>query len=95
LSVIDLVEVLEQRLQRRIPLRWDDWRPGDQRIYVSDIRKLEQALDWKPEIGISTGITQLIDWVAQNRTAFLATEEVSQGSPIQVYDLPGPMVAHD
>jgi CDP-paratose 2-epimerase len=70
LSLIDLVEMLESRLHRKIPLRWEDWRPGDQQVYISDIRKLETALGWKPEIGVKAGITQLVNWVAQNRTAF-------------------------
>jgi len=70
LSLLDLIKMLEQRFRRSIPLRWDEWRPGDQRIYVSDIRKLDTALGWKPEIGVTAGITQLIDWVAQNRAAF-------------------------
>ncbi len=70
LSLLDLVQMLEERLKRRIPLRFDDWRPGDQRVYVSDIRKLETVLGWKPEIDAKTGIAQLIDWVAQNRAAF-------------------------
>jgi len=38
LSLLDLVEILERRLERRILLKWQDWRPGDQRVYVSDIR---------------------------------------------------------
>jgi CDP-paratose 2-epimerase len=70
LSLLDLVRMLEERLKRRIPLRFDDWRPGDQRVYVSDIRKLDSVLGWKPEIDAKTGIAQLIDWVAQNRAAF-------------------------
>jgi CDP-paratose 2-epimerase len=70
LSLLDLIGMLEERRRRPIPLRWDDWRPGDQRIYVSDIRKLEATLDWKPEIDAATGVAQLIDWVAQNRASF-------------------------
>jgi CDP-paratose 2-epimerase len=70
LSLLDLIERLERRLKRRIPLQWDEWRPGDQRVYISDIRKLDTALSWKPEIDVATGITQLIDWVAQNRALF-------------------------
>ena len=70
LSLLELVDMLERRLQCKIPLRWDEWRPGDQQVYVSDIRKLETALGWKPEIGVTTGIVQLMDWVAQNRAAF-------------------------
>ncbi len=70
MSLIDLIRALEDRLGRKIPLRWDDWRPGDQQVYISDIRKIQKALDWKPAIGTSAGITQLFDWVEQNRHAF-------------------------
>jgi CDP-paratose 2-epimerase len=70
LSLLDLIGMLEERQRRPIPLRWDDWRPGDQRVYVSDIRKLETTLGWKPEIDAATGVAQLIDWVAQNRASF-------------------------
>src|SRR5262245_35585521 len=70
LSLLDLIQMLEERLKRRIPLNWDDWRPGDQRVYVSDIRKLETVLGWKPEIDATAGIAHLIDWVVQNRAAF-------------------------
>ena len=70
LSLIDLVDRLARRLGRKIPVKWDDWRPGDQQVYVSDIRKLETVLGWTPEISVTAGIAQLIDWVAQNRSAF-------------------------
>ena len=70
LSLLDLVRMLEGRLRRSIPLNWGDWRPGDQRVYVSDIRKLETTLGWKPEIDAEAGVAQLIDWVVQNRAAF-------------------------
>ena len=55
LSLLDLIEMLEARLDRKMTLRWGDWRPGDQQVYVSDIRKLEAALGWKPEIGVAGG----------------------------------------
>jgi CDP-paratose 2-epimerase len=70
LSLLDLIQMLEERLKRRIPLRWDDWRPGDQRVYVSDIRKLDTVLGWKPEIDATSGIEGLIDWVGRNRAIF-------------------------
>jgi CDP-paratose 2-epimerase len=70
MSLLDLIEMLERRLGRRIPLAWDEWRPGDQQVYISDIRKLRNALDWSPQIAVETGIGQLMDWVEQNRNAF-------------------------
>lgn len=70
LSLLDLIAILEKRLGKKIPLRWDDWRPGDQEVYVSDIRKLKGALSWKPEVDAEAGLAQLIDWVSANRDAF-------------------------
>ena len=70
ISLIDLIRMLEDRLRRKIPLRWDEWRPGDQQVYVSDIRKMQRALNWTPEIGVKEGIAQLIGWVEQNRESF-------------------------
>lgn len=70
LSLLDLVALIERRLGRSIPLRWGDWRPGDQQVYVSDIRKLATALDWRPEIAVPAGVEQLIAWVGENREAF-------------------------
>ena len=73
LSLLDLVEILEQRLEKRIPLKWEDWRPGDQRVYVSDIRKLDTVLGWSPQIGVEEGVAELVDWVEQSH---LALDEV-------------------
>jgi CDP-paratose 2-epimerase len=70
LSLLDLLDLIERRLGRKVPVKWDDWRPGDQQVYISDIRKLDRLRGWKPEISVGAGITQLIDWVAQNRAAF-------------------------
>jgi CDP-paratose 2-epimerase len=69
ISLIDLIDMLERRLGHKIPLNWADWRPGDQRAYISDIRKLEQTLNWAPEIDAETGIDGLLSWVSQNRDA--------------------------
>ncbi len=73
LSLLDLIALLERRLGKKIPLKWQDWRPGDQRAYVSDIRKLATELDWKPEIGLESGVIGLIDWVNEVRDLFVET----------------------
>lgn len=53
-----------------VPVRKDDWRPGDQRIYVSDIRKAATDLDWKPQVNVAEGLQRLFDWVKANRRLF-------------------------
>lgn len=82
MSLVDLIEMLERRLGKKIPLKWQDWRPGDQRAYVSDIRKLESTLDWTPGIDIETGVGQLIDWVAQNKEAFEDVAGAAKPMPV-------------
>ena len=62
--------LLERLTGRRIDVVHADWRPGDQHAYVSDIRKLEAALGWTPQIAVPAGVGQLMDWVAQNRDVF-------------------------
>jgi CDP-paratose 2-epimerase len=69
-SLLEIIEMLEKRFDRKINLRWADPRPGDQQVYVSDIRKLGSALGWKPNVGVEAGVRRLAEWVAQNRQFF-------------------------
>ena len=93
LSLLGLVELLEQRLRRKVPLRWSDWRPGDQHVYISDIRKLQQSLKWKPEISVSKGIAQLLNWVERNRAAFASFGDDGERWTVPDRDLAGHQVA--
>lgn len=54
------------------PLKVDtaNWRPGDQRIYVSDIRKAAADLGWSPKVGVEEGIQKLYGWVQTNIQLF-------------------------
>jgi len=61
---------LEELVGHEITVSWDDWRPGDQRIYVSDIRKTQEELNWKPRISVEVGIRKLYSWVQRNRNLF-------------------------
>ena len=62
--------LLERLLGRRIDVAWDDWRPGDQRIYVSDIRKAERELGWRPKVGVKEGVQRLYGWVVEHLELF-------------------------
>ena len=54
---------LNELLADRIDVRSSEWRPGDQKIYVSDIRKAESDLGWRPRISLEVGLQRLVDWV--------------------------------
>ncbi|MDP8256693.1 MAG: SDR family NAD(P)-dependent oxidoreductase [Candidatus Alcyoniella australis] len=70
LSLLELIEMLERRLDRKIEPAFADWRPGDQLIYVSDIRRVEDELGWKQKVDVEQGVERLIDWVSQNKGLF-------------------------
>jgi CDP-paratose 2-epimerase len=62
--------MLEKMLGQEIPVSWGAWRPGDQQVYVSDIRKATAHLDWEPKIGVEEGLQQMVNWVQENRELF-------------------------
>ncbi|HEY5113274.1 MAG TPA: NAD-dependent epimerase/dehydratase family protein [Coriobacteriia bacterium] len=66
LSLLELIRMLEVRLGHPVQYSFDEWRPGDQRIYVSDIRKARERLAWEPQIVPEEGIRQMIEWLAEN-----------------------------
>ncbi len=55
--------LLERLVGHPIPVSYGDWRPGDQRVYVSDIRKARRELGWEPRVGVEEGIRRLYEWV--------------------------------
>ena len=62
--------IIEQLTGRAISVSYDDWRPGDQRVVVCDIRKAGLDLDWRPRVGVHEGIERLYKWVVANRSLF-------------------------
>jgi len=70
LSLLELVDMLKRNLGKDISPSWDDWRPGDQPVFVCDLGKAKQALGWKPHTDVGQGVEQLADWVSENRQLF-------------------------
>jgi len=70
LSLLDLVAKLERSFGKRLNPGIAPWRPGDQRVFVSDIRKAQALLDWKPKMGTEAGVDRLIRWIKENRGLF-------------------------
>ncbi len=70
MSLLELISMLEEKEGKKIPLSFDDWRPGDQKIYVSDIRKVKKHLGWEPNISKADGVNMLWKWVRENKRLF-------------------------
>jgi CDP-paratose 2-epimerase len=66
----EFAEYLAALKGQPIPASFDAWRPGDQPCYVSDIRKAEQVMGWRPAVDKEAGIRRLWEWVAGNLQLF-------------------------
>ena len=59
-----------------------EFRPGDQTIYVSDIRKAHAQFGWSPQVGLSEGLSRMIDeWGAGGATARLRVAAGQRSTP--------------
>ena len=67
ISLLELLDYLSVECGIRIDCRKAAQRPGDQRIYVSDIRRARSDLGWQPRIGWKSGVKRLAGWVVENR----------------------------
>ena len=66
LSLLELMSYLEDRLGYEVQHSFDDWRPGDQQVYVSDIRKAASEIHWEPKVGVQEGLGNLVGWAAEH-----------------------------
>jgi CDP-paratose 2-epimerase len=66
----ELREPLQHLVGVLPPVSYSPFRPGDQKIYVSDIRKVQECLDWKPRVGIAEGLGLMVDaWRGDQKAA--------------------------
>jgi CDP-paratose 2-epimerase len=63
-SLIELLDRIGKMIGRRPEVRFGAWRPGDQRYYCSDYRKLQKATGWRPSTAVDDGLAKLREWLA-------------------------------
>ncbi len=66
-SLLNLLRLIEQAYGEAPPVRFEEWRPGDQRYYVSDTRKFREATGWSAATNVSDGIEHLACWLRETR----------------------------
>jgi CDP-paratose 2-epimerase len=64
-SVGAVIERLRDITGAKVPITRADWRPGDQKIYVSDTSRAERVLGWKPETSWQAGLEKLAGWLEE------------------------------
>jgi CDP-paratose 2-epimerase len=67
LSLLELIDQLEKLGGKPIRPAKADWRPGDQKVFVSDIGKAERQLGWVPKVSTREGLEKIWQWTDQHR----------------------------
>jgi CDP-paratose 2-epimerase len=67
ISLIELLELIGRLQGEKQAVRLHDWRPGDQRYYVSDTRKFKAATGWAPKVNVQAGVECLLHWLLEAR----------------------------
>jgi CDP-paratose 2-epimerase len=61
-SLLEFLDLLEETTGTRPEVSFDDWREGDQKVYVSDASRARKDLDWEPQVDFRDGIERFVDW---------------------------------
>jgi len=70
ISLLEFLEELGLLTGKKPKVGFADWRPSDQKVYITDTTKLEKTLGWKAKTNVKQGIRQLTEWVKDNADCF-------------------------
>ena len=70
LSLLELIDLIRDNFGVSVKHGFADWRPGDQKVFVSDIGKAQKMLDWRPRVAKEEGVGRLFTWVQENKGLF-------------------------
>lgn len=74
-SLLELLDWIGELEGARPDISWGNWRPGDQRYYVSNFSKFQTATGWQPRVGMREGVERLHAWLRESRA--VAAEELT------------------
>lgn len=61
-SLLEFLNLLEAKSGERTNISFDDWREGDQKVYVSDISRARRELNWEPRVDFDEGVERFVQW---------------------------------
>jgi CDP-paratose 2-epimerase len=73
LSLIEATRSLEKRLGRSMSISSVETpRRADTVIYITDNRKVERVLGWKPQVSLAEGLDSILAWIGENEAELSA-----------------------
>lgn len=67
ISLVELIAMIGALHGERPRFEFQEWRPGDQKYYVSDTRKYQAATGWCAKVSPETGTQRLYRWLRDGR----------------------------
>ena len=68
ITINELIAQLEQRIGRSARVERYPFHPADMLSNLADVSKARQLLGWNPQVSLSEGITNLVDWYMTERS---------------------------
>ena len=62
-SLLEFFDILGGIRAEALKLSFTSWRPGDQKIFISDNSKAEKLLGFKPQVSVKEGTEKLYTWL--------------------------------
>ncbi|MBS7231928.1 GDP-mannose 4,6-dehydratase [Flavobacterium psychroterrae] len=69
LSLLELFTMLESISQTKLDYTKLPVRESDQRVFVADVEKAKNILNWKPEVSSLEGIERMFNWIVKSNKA--------------------------
>jgi CDP-paratose 2-epimerase len=69
-SLLEFLGILEKGIGKMSKVSFSNWRPSDQKVYISDISVVKKKLNWEPKISPKEGVERIIKWVKENIAMF-------------------------
>ncbi len=83
LSLLELFQLMAELHGKEPKVHLADWRAGDQRYYVSDFRRFQQATGWSPKVGVREGVALLDRWLCEATEAPAAGPRARAARPAE------------
>jgi dTDP-D-glucose 4,6-dehydratase len=82
LSIWELFEIIEKLDNNKFKYSFGDWRPGDQKAYISEIKKAKSDFNWSPKVSPQEGVAKLYQWIKENKKSIIKSGVFPQNYPI-------------
>lgn len=66
ISLLETVEFLNNKADKKFKLKYKPWRLADQKIYINDISKIKKILNWEPKVSVLDGINEIWNQYIKN-----------------------------